>query len=97
MINLEFPLWRRITSTVSGAPARRQQGARHHIVQPEDAPLLEKVEAVLDTRLPQQWFPGFEPDLTRFEPDRAGNSKAAQKQRARKQALAGSKGGKGKR
>ena len=64
---------------------------------PEDAPLLEKVEAVLDTRLPQQWFPGFEPDLTRFEPEPRRNSKAAQKQRARKQARAGNKGGKGKR
>ncbi|HGY0988434.1 TPA: ATP-dependent helicase, partial [Aeromonas salmonicida subsp. salmonicida] len=65
---------------------------------PEDAPLLEKVEAVLDTRLPQQWFPGFEPDLTRFEPEPRRSGKAAQKQRARKQALGGgNKGGKGKR
>ncbi|ENC6660262.1 ATP-dependent helicase, partial [Aeromonas hydrophila] len=48
-------------------------------------------------RLPQQWFPGFEPDLTRFEPEPRRSSKAAQKQRARKQALAGNKGGKGKR
>ena len=46
---------------------------------------------------PSSGFPGFEPDLTRFEPEPRRNSKAAQKQRARKQALAGNKGGKGKR
>ena len=55
----------------------------------------EKVEAVLDTRLPQQWFPGFEPDLTRFDPEPRRSGKGAQKQKARKQALAGGKGRKG--
>jgi len=31
----------------------------------EEEYLLEEIEAVLDTRLGQQWFPGYEPDLTR--------------------------------
>jgi ATP-dependent RNA helicase RhlE len=45
----------------------------------------------LDQRLPQQWFPGFEPDLTKAAPDPRRHSKTAQKQRAKKRAL-GSKG-----
>ena len=57
----------------------------------EDALRLEEVEAALDQRLPQQWFPGFEPDLTKSAPDPRRHSKTAQKQRAKKRAL-GSKG-----
>ncbi len=52
---------------------------------------------MLDTRLPQQWFPRFEPDLTRFDPEPRRASKGALKQKARKQALAGNKGGKGRK
>ncbi|MCF5761538.1 DEAD/DEAH box helicase [Aeromonas veronii] len=96
VINLEFPFVAEDYVHRIGRTGRAgNKGLAITLFSPEDAPLLEKVEAVLDTRLPQQWFPGFEPDLTRFEPRR--NSKAAQKQRARKQALAGNKGGKGKR
>ena len=53
----------------------------------EDALRLEEVEAALDQRLPQQWFPGFEPDLTKSAPDPRRHSKTAQKQRAKKRAL----------
>ncbi|MGI2134837.1 DEAD/DEAH box helicase [Shewanella baltica] len=59
----------------------------------EDALLLEEVEVVLDKRLPQQWLPGFEPDLNQMDTEPRRNGKAAQKQRAKKRAL----GGKGKR
>ncbi|WP_372833931.1 DEAD/DEAH box helicase [Pontibacterium sp.] len=50
--------------------------------------LLQEVETKLETQLPQQWFPGFEPDLTR-EVKKAPrrNSRGAQKQRARERAL----------
>mgnify|MGYP000044144385 FL=1 len=50
--------------------------------------LLQDVETKLETQLPQQWLPGFEPDLTR-EAKKAPrrNSRGAQKQRAREQAL----------
>jgi ATP-dependent RNA helicase RhlE len=48
--------------------------------------LLEEIEAILDTRLNQQWLPGYEPDLTKkIQPDRK-NTKAAQKRRTKKRA-----------
>jgi superfamily II DNA/RNA helicase len=48
--------------------------------------LLEEIEAILDTRLNQQWLPGYEPDLTKkTQPDRK-NTKAAQKRRTKKRA-----------
>jgi len=43
--------------------------------------LLEEVEAVLDTRLPQQWLPGYEPDLTKEPPSSKKNSRSAQNKR----------------
>ncbi|MCL1146055.1 DEAD/DEAH box helicase [Shewanella sp. 10N.261.52.F9] len=57
----------------------------------DDALLLEEVESVLDKRLPQQWLAGFEPDLTKMEEPSRKNSKAAQRQRAKKRALGGKK------
>lgn len=57
----------------------------------DDALLLEEVESVLDKRLPQQWLTGFEPDLTKMEQPSRKNSKAAQRQRAKKRALGGNK------
>ncbi|QQX79156.1 DEAD/DEAH box helicase [Shewanella sp. KX20019] len=57
----------------------------------DDALLLEELESLLDKRLPQQWLAGFEPDLTKAEPVTRKNSKSAQRQRAKKRALAGSK------
>ncbi|PKG55015.1 DEAD/DEAH box helicase [Shewanella sp. GutDb-MelDb] len=59
----------------------------------DDALLLEELESLLDKRLPQQWLAGFEPDLTKVEPVTRKNSKSAQRQRAKKRALAGSKRG----
>lgn len=97
VINLEFPHQPEDYVHRIGRTGRAgNKGLAITLFSSEDAPLLEKVEAVLDSRLPQQWFPGFEPDLTRSEPEPRRNSKAAQKQRARKQAL-GTKSGKGKR
>ena len=49
--------------------------------------LLEEIEVLLDTRLPQQWLQGFEPDLTREIEISRNNTKAAQKRRAKKRAL----------
>ena len=45
--------------------------------------LLEEIEAVLDERLPQLWYPGYEPDLTRVAKDSNKNSRGAQKRRAK--------------
>ncbi len=53
----------------------------------EENYLLEEVEAILGSSLPQQWLPGYEPDLTReLKPSRK-NSRGAQKKRARERAL----------
>lgn len=57
------------------------------LVTPEEEPLLEAIEVVLDKRLAQQWLPGFEPDLTKLAPTGRKNSKSAQRQRAKKRAL----------
>ncbi len=61
----------------------------------EENYLLEAVEEKLETRLPQQWMQGFEPDLTREvkKPPRR-SSRGAQKKRARDRALGKSGSGK---
>ena len=53
----------------------------------EENYLLEEVEAILNTSLPQQWLPGYEPDLTREVKPSRKNSRGAQKKRARDRAL----------
>lgn len=58
--------------------------------------LLEEVEALLDTRLNQQWLPGYEPDLTKEVPSDRKNSKTAQKRRAKKRAFGHKTGNKRK-
>jgi ATP-dependent RNA helicase RhlE len=60
------------------------EGLAVSLMSPSEEWLLEAVEKVLDTRLLQQWYPGYEPDLTKTEkPERKGG----QKQRDRKKAL----------
>ncbi|MCZ4337522.1 DEAD/DEAH box helicase [Shewanella colwelliana] len=54
----------------------------------EDALLLEEVEVLLDKRLPQQWLPGFEPDLTKMSLS-GKNSQSAQKRRAKQRGRRG--------
>jgi superfamily II DNA/RNA helicase len=55
------------------------------LLSPGEEWLLEAVEKVLDTRLLQQWLPGYEPDLTKQPKPSRG--KGGDKQRARKLAL----------
>ena len=62
----------------------------------EESYLLEEIEAILDTRLAQQWLPGYEPDLNRVVKVSKKNSRGAQKQRAKARAL-GSKPAKRRR
>ncbi|WP_394496795.1 DEAD/DEAH box helicase [Shewanella sp. ENK2] len=57
----------------------------------DDEPQLIKLEAFLDRRLPQQWFPGFEPDLIQIAPVTRKTKKGSLKQQARQKALAKSK------
>lgn len=49
--------------------------------------LLEEVEAIIDQRLPQQWLPGYEPDLTQPPTSQRKNSKTAQKRRTKQRAF----------
>jgi superfamily II DNA/RNA helicase len=64
------------------------EGLAVSLMSPSEEWLLEAVEKVLDTRLLQQWYPGYEPDLTKTEkPARKGG----QKQRDRKKALGDNK------
>ncbi|QYJ91068.1 DEAD/DEAH box helicase [Shewanella halotolerans] len=66
-----------------------KQGVAVTLYCEEDALLLEEVEALLDKRLPQQWLPGFEPDLTKADPNPRRNGKAAQKRRAKRRGQGG--------
>ncbi|MBZ6065330.1 DEAD/DEAH box helicase [Aeromonas schubertii] len=88
VINMEFPFIAEDYVHRIGRTGRAgNKGLAITLFSPEDTPLMEKVETVLDTRLPQQWFPGFEPDLTREAPSKGRSSKGALKQKARRQAL----------
>jgi ATP-dependent RNA helicase RhlE len=53
----------------------------------EDTAKLMSLETLLDRRLPQQWYPGFEPDLTKEVTLGRKHTKAGQKQQARRKAL----------
>ena len=64
-----------------------KQGQAITLLSIDDEPLLTKLEAFLDRRLPQQWLPGFEPDLMKVAPKTRKTTKGAIKQQARKKAL----------
>lgn len=57
--------------------------------------LLEEIESILDTKLPQAWYPGYEPDLNKVSSNNK-NSKSNQKRRAKDRAF-GNKGQANKR
>jgi ATP-dependent RNA helicase RhlE len=48
--------------------------------------LLEEIEALLDKKLNQQWYAGFEPDLTKEHEPLKKNTKVAQKRRFKQRA-----------
>ena len=54
---------------------------------PSEVWLLEAVEEVLDSRLMQQWYPGYEPDLTKTEPSARKNTLGKQKKQGRQKAF----------
>ena len=56
------------------------------LLSPDENWLLEEIEAILDTRLPQQWLPGYEPDLTKEVPVSRKNTRTAQKKRHKERA-----------
>jgi len=57
------------------------------LMSPSEAWLLEAVEKVLDTRLMQQWLPGYEPDLTKTHAPARKNTLGRQKKQGRQQAF----------
>lgn len=57
------------------------------LLSPDENWLLEEVEAVIKDRLPQQWLPGYEPDLTKVPAKNDfKNTRSAQKRRTKKRA-----------
>lgn len=58
--------------------------------------LLEEIEAIVDEKLPQAWYPGYEPDLTKKSSVKK-NSKSSQKRRANERASGGRQSGSNKR
>ncbi len=64
-----------------------KEGIAISLMAPSEEWLLIAVEEVLDTRLLQQWLPGYEPDLTKTEAVMKKVSKGKAKQNARKKAL----------
>jgi superfamily II DNA/RNA helicase len=57
------------------------------LMSPSETWLLEAVEEVLDNRLMQQWFPGYEPDLTKIDAPARKNTLGRQKKHGRQQAF----------
>jgi superfamily II DNA/RNA helicase len=57
------------------------------LMSPSEAWLLEAVEKVLDTRLMQQWLPGYEPDLTKKDLPTRKNTLGQQKKHGRQKAF----------
>ena len=63
------------------------EGLAISLMSPSETWLLEAVEKVLDTRLMQQWLPGYEPDLTKTEPPARKNTLGQQKKHGRQKAF----------
>jgi len=59
------------------------------LVSTEEEHLLAEIEAVLGQALPQQWLPGYEPDLTREVKAHKKMSRSGQKRRAKQRAGGG--------
>ena len=61
----------------------------------DEAPLLQAIEKLLDTRLTAQWYPGYEPDLTKMVDSGRPKDKAKFKRQQRKSSSR--RGGRGRR
>ncbi|WP_372870520.1 DEAD/DEAH box helicase [Shewanella sp.] len=89
VINLELPFKREDYVHRIGRTGRAGvPGLAISLLDPSDEALHHELETYLDRRLAPQWYPGFEPDLTVKAERPRSLSKAAQKQKARKRALA---------
>ncbi|MBT1444820.1 DEAD/DEAH box helicase [Shewanella sp. JM162201] len=89
VINLELPFKREDYVHRIGRTGRAgASGLAISLLDPSDEALHMELETFLDRRLAPQWYPGFEPDLSIKVERPRSLSKAAQKQKARKRALA---------
>ena len=62
-----------------------KSGLALSLVSPSEEWLLTAIEKVIDSRLLQQWLPGYEPDLTKIDtPKRAVNKKKIRNQALQK-------------
>ena len=59
--------------------------------------LLEEIETILDDRLPQSWYPGYEPDLNKPIAKNKKNTLGAQKKRQKDRAYGNKTGGRNRR
>ncbi|GAA0824321.1 DEAD/DEAH box helicase [Colwellia asteriadis] len=97
VINYELPHQAEDYIHRIGRTARAgKSGLAVSLLSPSEEWLLEAIEKILDYRLLQQWFPGYEPDLNKVTLD-AMNAPKLNKKKARQQALAGKKAGQSKR
>ncbi len=88
VINFELPFVAEDYVHRIGRTARAgKSGKAVSLLSPNEEWLLSAIEETLDYRLLQQWYPGYEPDLSKvIQPKKAG-----EKQRARKRSLSSSK------
>ena len=92
VVNIELPFQNEDYIHRIGRTGRAgKTGQAITLLSVDDEPQLIKLEAFLDRRLPQQWLPGFEPDLTQVAPVTRKTKKGSLKQQARQKALAKSK------
>ncbi|MEE1673791.1 DEAD/DEAH box helicase [Agarivorans aestuarii] len=88
VINLELPYKSEDYTHRIGRTGRAgESGIAITLLSVDDEHLLHDLEAQLDRRLPQQWYPGFEPDLSQPAPSNKRNSRSVQKRKARQRAL----------
>jgi len=64
-----------------------KSGLALSLMSPDEEWLLKAVEEVLDTRLLQQWLPGYEPDLTKKPTKSRNETRKPSKKHARNKAL----------
>jgi len=88
VINYELPYVAEDYIHRIGRTARAgKEGIAVSLVSSKEEWLLEAIEKVLETKLLQQWFPGYEPSLDHQQNDNRNASRPKSKNRLRKQAL----------
>ncbi len=89
VVNVELPFQNEDYIHRIGRTGRAgKEGQAITLLSVDDEPQLIKLEAFLDRRLPQQWYSGFEPDLSQVAPVTRKTKKGSLKQQARQKALA---------